>query len=357
MSRSATEIIRKRQRRGPCQRGAAVANREGVRRLIVISVLAFAASCSTSKCYPNCAQGYEPIPNGCGCRPAQDAGRFDAPVDQTEGRDTGGQAEGGDSGSALASCAPATGCGTGSTCIEGCPSSARPSIGSVPGICSVPGRDSCGCGAALDPCTTPGTVCLMPACCDYEGICVTPPERAAICARPEGAHFDCSSVDAGSPSQDGGGSDATDAGFASDFTARASAALAAGAPSWTCATALPNVPVADAQGARDAVRQFIAQVVGVPAADIMMNVQPCNSATPPGCAVTFAHDTAKSGGSIYYTVDPLARELEANATSVEETIWVPMQNGMAFAADVVVSGTSDGMLVGMVVFNAPYACW
>jgi hypothetical protein len=36
----------------------------------------------------------------------------------------------------------------------------------------------------------------MPACCDYDGICVTPAERAAICARPEGAHFDCAS-DAG----------------------------------------------------------------------------------------------------------------------------------------------------------------
>jgi hypothetical protein len=36
----------------------------------------------------------------------------------------------------------------------------------------------------------------MPACCDYEGICVTPTERAAICLRPEGAHFDCTAQDA-----------------------------------------------------------------------------------------------------------------------------------------------------------------
>jgi hypothetical protein len=149
---------------------------------------------------------------------------------------------------------------------------------------------------------------------------------------------------------------ATDAGFATDFSTQARAGLAAGAPSWVCATTLPTVAVTDTASMRDAVRQFIAQVVGVPPADIMMNVQPCNSATPPGCAVTFAHDTAKSGGSIYYAVDPLAKELEANATAVEETIWVPMQNGISFAADVVMSGISNGQLVGMVVFNYPSTC-
>jgi len=162
---------------------------------------------------------------------------------------------------------------------------------------------------------------------------------------------------AGSPS-DANGFDATDAGFAAAFSARARAALASGAPSWTCATALPTVPVADTASMRDAVRQFIAQVVGVPAADIMMTVSPyCGTAMPANsCATTFAHDTAKSGGSIYYSVAPLAQDLEANATDVEETIWVPMQNGMTLAADVVMSGISDRLLVGMVVFNAPYAC-
>jgi hypothetical protein len=196
----------------------------------------------------------------------------------------------------------------------------------------------------------------MPACCDFDGICVTPSERAAICARPEGAHFDCSSTDGGSQPQYASGADTTDAGFAADFSNRATSALIAGAPPWTCATALPNVPVADSAAARNAVRQFISRVVAVPASDIMVNVQPCNSMTPPGCAVTFAHDTAKSGGQIYYAVDPLAKELEANAISVEETIWVPMQNGMTLEADVVMSGISDGLLVGMVVFNSPYAC-
>ena len=87
----------------------------------------------------------------------------------------------------LASCLLGTnGCGAGSTCVQGCPNA-----GSLAGVCSVPGRDTCGCGGVLDPCDTPGTVCLMPACCDYQGICVTPAERAAICARVESGHFDC----------------------------------------------------------------------------------------------------------------------------------------------------------------------
>lgn len=134
-------------------------------------------------CFPECVPGYEPVPNACICRPIKDAGGSDAPSDQ---------AETGDAAETLASCAPGTTCGAGSLCIEGCPSSANPSIGAVPGVCGVPGRDTCGCGVIADPCDTPGTVCLMPACCDHAGICVTPTERAAICARPEGAHFDCS---------------------------------------------------------------------------------------------------------------------------------------------------------------------
>jgi hypothetical protein len=149
--------------------------------------------------------------------------------------------------------------------------------------------------------------------------------------------------------------DGADGGFAPDFTARAGTALAAGAPSWVCATVLPNVPVADAAAARDAVGEFIAQVVGVPPTDIAVTVQNCGAGTA-SCAVTFAHDVSKSGGSVYNTVAPLAQELDANAAAVEETIWVPMKDGTNFAADVVMSGISDGVLVGMVVFNYPSTC-
>ena len=138
------------------------------------------------KCIVDCADGYEPIPNTCACRPILDAGATDSSADTAA--DAASAADAADT---LASCLPGTNaCGAGSTCIQGCPNAGSPA-----GVCSVPGRDSCGCGSVLDPCNTPGTVCLTPACCDYMGICVTTGERAAICARPEGAHFDCTAAD------------------------------------------------------------------------------------------------------------------------------------------------------------------
>jgi len=134
-----------------------------------------AAGCGD--CFADCAEGYEIVPHTCSCRRVADAGLAPA--------------------APLASCALAVGCTAGSTCIEGCPGFGTSSSVPAAGICSVPGRDSCGCGVVADPCETPGTTCLMPACCDYPGICVTPDERVAICARPEGAHFDCTATDAG----------------------------------------------------------------------------------------------------------------------------------------------------------------
>jgi hypothetical protein len=146
-----------------------------------------------------------------------------------------------------------------------------------------------------------------------------------------------------------------DGGFVADFTPRAKAALAAGAPSWICATTLPTVPVADAAAAREAVRQFVAQVAGVSAADAAVRAQTCGAPNA-SCAATFAHDCAKSGGDIYNTVAPLAEELNASATAVEETIWTPMQNGISYGAAVVLSGISDGTLVGLADFNYAVAC-
>jgi len=133
-----------------------------------------------------CAAGFRPDDDTCICRPLNDAaaddGRGDASAVDSDTDDA----------AMLASCGPAaSGCGGGSTCIDGCPASHFPDAGSVGGVCSVPGRDTCGCGAVLDTCATAGTTCLMPACCDYPGVCVTPAERAEICARPESIHFDC----------------------------------------------------------------------------------------------------------------------------------------------------------------------
>ena len=151
--------------------------------LASLSLVAAAPACGGW----DCADGSEPVPNSNLCRSILDAGSADSSTDAAA--DTASAADAGDAGDAatLASCLLGTNtCGAGSTCIQGCPNE-----GSLAGVCSVPGRDTCGCGGVLDPCDTPGTVCLMPACCDYMGICVTPAERVAICARVESGHFDC----------------------------------------------------------------------------------------------------------------------------------------------------------------------
>ena len=79
-------------------------------------------------------------------------------------------------------------CPPGSRCIEACYNMLN---GGPGGVCSVPGRDGCGCGAVFDPCDDSGLQCLMPACCEAEGVCVTPEERADICAGPAAYRFDC----------------------------------------------------------------------------------------------------------------------------------------------------------------------
>jgi hypothetical protein len=142
---------------------------------LTLLVLGPAVPAACSKCAVDCADGFEPIPQSCLCRPTTDGGAG-----------SGGSGGTGGGGAPLATCSPAAPCGASSSCIRGCPSD-----GAVIGVCSVPGRDTCGCGGILDPCDAPGTTCLMPACCDNPGICVTPAERAEICARAEGAAFDC----------------------------------------------------------------------------------------------------------------------------------------------------------------------
>jgi hypothetical protein len=143
---------------------------------MVVVVLIAVALGGCGDCLVDCAEGYEPVPDQCTCRPIPYSGGTGTP---------------------LAPCAADSTCLYGLTCIEGCPASRLASATSAGGICSMGGRDSCGCGAVADACETPGTSCLMPACCDYQGLCVTPDERADICARPEGVHFDCAKSDAG----------------------------------------------------------------------------------------------------------------------------------------------------------------
>ena len=55
-----------------------------------------------------------------------------------------------------------------------------------------------------------------------------------------------------------------------------------------------------------------------------------------------------------HTIIALGEELEANAADIEVTLWIPAGAGAAVA--VVMSGISDGQLVGMVLFEAAYPC-
>ena len=158
--------------------------RQPILCLLLLSFVAASPSCR--ECMASCAYGYEPIPDSCSCRPILDGGANDSNADTAADAATADATDA----ATLASCLPGTNaCGAGSSCIQGCPNAGSPA-----GVCTVPGRDTCGCGGVLDPCSTLGTVCLMPACCDYQGICVTPAERAAICARVEGARFDCTAA-------------------------------------------------------------------------------------------------------------------------------------------------------------------
>lgn len=160
----------------------------------------------------------------------------------------------------------------------------------------------------------------------------------------------------GGSTSDGGAGAGPVSGFVADFVPRAQAALAAAAPTWTCATTLPAVPVADGDAVRDVVRGFIADALDVAPADITMMTEECSTPTTTTCAEVFAHDTASTGGALYDTVRPLAQELQANTTDVEVSVWVPMKDGMSLPPVFVMTGISDGVLVGMAVFNTPDVC-
>jgi len=110
-------------------------------------------------------------------------------------------------------------CGKGSSCIEGCPDKGGG------GLCSVVGRETCGCGAIVyQPCTTPGLQCLYPSCCDFQGLCLTPAERQAVCSGPLAAKFNCTSA-VGSPDAGSDGPGRTDAASNAGWTPAPACAL------------------------------------------------------------------------------------------------------------------------------------
>jgi hypothetical protein len=143
--------------------GAAV----GVFERRLLAALCLAAACNSASSAPQARDGSE------------------------EARDIGGL-EVGAVGVALGHCDPdqTNSCPASSTCVQGGPLHFC-GVTTKGGVCRVPGRESCGCSVNPNPCTTPGFDCLLPACCDFEGLCVTPAERAAVCAGPDRARFDC----------------------------------------------------------------------------------------------------------------------------------------------------------------------
>jgi hypothetical protein len=121
-----------------------------------------------------------------------DSGDGAAPADG--GSDVSLDSGDANTGSPFGHCAPTRrDCPSGSFCVEGCPHGFGNNIPNQGGICSVPGRESCGCGAISQPCTTPGLHCLRPSCCDFPGLCVTVAEENAICAGPDAVRFACGS--------------------------------------------------------------------------------------------------------------------------------------------------------------------
>jgi hypothetical protein len=82
----------------------------------------------------------------------------------------------------------------------------------------------------------------------------------------------------------------------------------------------------------------------------------CGTATTTTCALRFMHDLYKSNGTYGASLYPLAQELEARGSSVEETIWTPEVNGITGAADVCFSGIVDGLLAGVCMFNERQDC-
>ena len=123
-------------------------------------------------------------PDTCGTPdvpPPEDAAEPDAHEEDVADEDTSGPM-----------CVPpAMACDTADSCCEGswcvgnkCPASTGA------GLCTDPAKDTCGCGAEWDDCTTPGTYCLS-AGCDYPGLCVTPEEGAAVCGSDDTGCFEC----------------------------------------------------------------------------------------------------------------------------------------------------------------------
>lgn len=124
---------------------------------------------------------------------ASGSSRSDSGPTEAGSRDANPEASASDGDPPLKHCVPNQPgeCPSGSICVEGCPYGWNSNIPNSGGICSVPGRESCGCGAFLQPCTTAGLHCLFSSCCDFLGVCVTDAEEQTLCTGADSLRFRC----------------------------------------------------------------------------------------------------------------------------------------------------------------------
>jgi hypothetical protein len=76
--------------------------------LAALAAVLAAPGCKSSKCFPDCVAGYEPVPNACTCRPVADAATDGASSDATDGSTVLDAAS---DGGPLGSCVPGSVCG------------------------------------------------------------------------------------------------------------------------------------------------------------------------------------------------------------------------------------------------------
>jgi hypothetical protein len=168
---------------------------------------------------------------------------------------------------------------------------------------------------------------------------------AAACASPAAPIVDGGSGDAGS-------ADAGD--LFTRFAADVDAAVRGAASMHNCAVAVPATPVNSAAAAHEAVRAYVAHVVGVAAVDVQDHALPCSGGL---CASHFNHDLYKSDGLLADALTPLAQTVEVMAgATTEEVVWSPVQGDISLPADVSIEGVVEGRVLGIVFFNDRTSC-
>lgn len=141
--------------------------------------------------------------------------------------------------------------------------------------------------------------------------------------------------------------------FADDVRRASEQGQTAGGPV-NCAAPLPAVKVMSATEAANAVREYVAAMLGVPVSELREEVQACGDATHAACADAFNLYSGSFGGRVPETVYPLAQQLDSGSTSERLTTFTTGQNGSIKVA--VLSAEKAGWLIGIAVFGDRANC-